>query len=351
VYAPYIGLPLRQAIARKRWYSKIDLKNAFYHLKIEGASRWLTAFRTPKGVYEFNVLPFGLKSAPGEFQRFIEYVLADVLGEDVTVHIDDILVHHAHKAGCAALTRKVLQILRQWDLTINEAKTVQVVPQVVYCGFKFHHGKITPVAKTETITTWPVPRNKREVQVFMGMINPYRDHMPQFSTHATPMYTATGKVWKWGPDQQRAFNTLKQAVHRMVTTREHHPHRPCTMITDASLVGASAILEQDGKTTAIVSRALTPAERNYSADERELVAVVYALDQWQHLLEECPSITIQTDNMINASVLKESTSNRRKNRWIEKLMTYNITWQHIPGVSNRADAPSRRPDYGKDTSS
>lgn len=351
IYAPYIGHALRQEIVRHRWYSKIDLKNAFYHLKIEDASRWLTAFRTPRGIYEFNVLPFGLKSAPGEFQRFIEFVLSEFIGPNVTVHIDDILVHHDTKAGCAALTRKVQQVLRQWNLTINESKSVFNVPEVVYCGFKFHHGKITPVAKIETIATWPVPTCKRHVQVFMGMVNPYRDHISRFATIAKPMYDATGKEWKWGQDQLRAFTALKREVTRMITTTEHHPHQPCELTTDASLVGASAILTQNGKTTAVVSRALTPAERNYDAAERELVAVIYALDQWQHNLEECPLITVQTDNMINASVLRESTSNRRKNRWIAKLMAYNVTWKHIPGITNPADPASRRPDYGEDTSS
>lgn len=91
VYAPRHDRYMRSQISGHRWYTKIDLENAFYSMSIREEDRWKTAFRTPLGVYEACVPMFGLKNAPGEFQLWIEGILNGLLGDNVCVHIDDIL--------------------------------------------------------------------------------------------------------------------------------------------------------------------------------------------------------------------------------------------------------------------
>jgi len=211
--------------------------------------------------------------------------------------------------------------------------------------YKFGNGTIFPLYRTETIDHWPTPRTKRDVQQILGYANTFRTHIPAYADLVGPMYIATGNTFIWGPQQTRALQRLKQALHRMIMTHTHQPNQPATITTDASLFGIAAQLSQNGNTTALISRSLTKAERNYDAAERELLAVVYALDKWIYILEDTPSLLVKTDNMINTADLKHSDSNRRKNRWINKLQRCNITWKHIPGVDNPADYPSRRPDY------
>jgi len=58
-----------------RVYAKIDLKSGFWQMMIQEKDRWKTAFRTRKGLFEFNVMPFGLKNAPAHFQRCMDEVL------------------------------------------------------------------------------------------------------------------------------------------------------------------------------------------------------------------------------------------------------------------------------------
>lgn len=347
VYAPRSDTLLRQEISRSRWYTKIDLKDAFYHMKVNLEDRWKTSFRTPQGLYQFTALPQGLKNAPGEFQLYIERLLSTVLGENVTVHIDDILIHTVLRETNVSFTHKVVTALRMHNIHINKEKSVFLTDEVEYCGFRYHAGTIKPLYQTETIDHWPLPTNTREVQAILGFANHYRDHIPAFAAIAQPLYSLTGNSWNWTNNHTNSIAQLKHALNNMIMTHTHDRTAPATITTDASLFAIAAILDQNDRPTAIISRQLTSAERNYDAAERELLAVVYAVDKWIWLIEDAPHIRVRTDNMINATNLKQSTANRRKNRWIERLMRHTLIWEHLPGEKNPADAPSRRPDYKK----
>lgn len=344
IYAPTNHYATRHDIAAATYFSKMDLKDAFYRLHIREDDRWKTAFQTPIGRFEYNVMPFGAVSAPGEYQIFIETVLSGLLGVNVTVYIDDILCFCDTLEDLQRIVKQVKNRLREHHVTVNEEKSEYNKTKIEYCGHVYRHGEISTVCRTETITEWPTPRGKRELQQFLGFANYYRDHIIDFITFATPLYDAIS-VWKWTNRENDAFLGMKNAMHHMIELTRHDPLQAATITTDASLFGISAILTQNGKVTAMISRKLTTAERNYDTAERELLAVVYATDKWIWLLEIAPHIEVRTDSKINASALLESTTNRRRNRWIHRLSRFNITWKHVSGVSNPADAPSRRPDY------
>lgn len=346
IYAPSTGIEQRHHIATMTWYSKIDLEDAFHNLRLYPPDRWKTAFRTPRGLYQWKVLPQGLHLAPGEFQLFMEMILSQFLGQQVSIHIDDILIHTETRHECEDVTRQVLDLLRANDLRVSEKKSVYLTRKIMYCGYLYEHGKITPKDRTETIRTWPRPRNPTELRAFLGTINQLRDHIPGLAHARKPLDELTGKMtWRWTSTHESAFNRIREIACHIITTTPHNPQQSARLTTDASLFGIGAILSQRGRITAIWSRSLTPAERNYPANERELLAVVEALRNWRHFLETCPSILVATDSMINAKNIKPNDSNRRINRWILTLQEYRLTWQHVPGKENPADAPSRRRDY------
>ena len=345
IYAPRNDRYQRSSISAHTWYSKIDLKDAFYHLRIWEPDRWKTAFRTPHGLYEATVLMFGLKNAPGEFQMWIEEVIATVLGDNVCVHIDDILIHSDTREECAALTKKVLDLLSKHRINVNHEKSVYMVESVEYCGFRYSKTRCTPLIPRDDILSWPEPRNPTQLRSFLGLTNQLRDHVPRYGLIAPPLYKPTGKTWVWTSQQSNAFHRLKVACANYLATVHHRPDQRCTLTTDASLFGIAGILSQRGAVTAIWSRSLTPAERNYTTNERELLAVVESLHHFVFYLDTSPGILVRTDNMINATNLKPNQSNRRLNRWINTLQAHPLTWQHLPGERNPADAPSRRPDY------
>jgi len=344
IYAPRNDRALRHDIQASTWYAKIDLKNAFYFIKIEPKSRWITTFRTPKGLYQWNVLPMGLRGAPGEFQRFIEELLKEVLGEHVEVYLDDILIHTPKRQECDALYAKVRSILATHRVPVSEKKSHGPATRTVFCGFEYENGTCRPCAVDQTVKGWPQPTNRTALKSFLGATIPFKDHIIGYARTAQPLYACTGKSWIWTHQQTRAFQALKIAMTRVITTSRYDHAAPSTLISDASLFAAAAILMQGGRVCAIWSRAFTAAEKNYTADQRELLAVVDSLTAWRHMLEDSPNIEVNTDNMINATTIRPSSSNRRINRWILTLAQYQLEWRHVPGVTNPADPWSRRPD-------
>lgn len=349
IYAPRCDRMLRQHISKFTWYSKIDLKDAFFNVPILSTDRWKTAFRTPQGIYQWKVLPMGLNVSPGEFQLLMEELLAPFLGSNCAVHIDDVLIFAHTRHECESITSQATAILEREGLHVNEEKSVYLVREVTFCGFTYSNGRIIPPDRSESLRTWPTPRNPTELRSFLGTVNELRDHVPRFAGIAAPLYSSTNQdKWTWTPRQNEAFIRLRQTCCKGVELTTHIEQLEATLETDASLFGISAVIRQKHGITAIWSRTLLVAERNYPANERELLAVVEGLRKFVHLLEVSPLITVVTDNKINATNVKPNQSNRRVNRWIEDLMRFNLKWTWRAGADNQlADALSRRADYKK----
>lgn len=78
------------SLAGGRYFSNLDLSNAFLQTELEEKSKKLVIINTPKGLFQYNRLPFGISSAPAIFQRCMETLLQGCDG--TAVYIDDILV-------------------------------------------------------------------------------------------------------------------------------------------------------------------------------------------------------------------------------------------------------------------
>lgn len=344
-HAPPPTSAYRNNILRAKWYSKYDIEEAYYHIKIHPSDQHLTTFRTPYGLFQYTVLPFGISTAPAEWQLYLESVLWEHLGTSVTIHLDDILLFTTDERDHDWKSAAIENALQVSGLKLKEKKCVRKSREIEYCGHRYGYGKATPVLSDRTIRDWPKPRNKTELRKFLGHINFYRDYMPMLAHHATPLYDATTDQGKWTWKQDLAFDNVKRLTTRMLDTSVFDAMQRCTVRTDASLFGIGAQLMQHGKTCAIISRRLTPPERNYTTTEREMLAIIYALEKWYPLLEGSPGIRVQTDHKNLAYELKESMTNRRMNRWILFVGRFRLTWQYLPGSENSADELSRRPDY------
>jgi len=345
VYAPVNHTATRHDIARHTWKAKIDLKDAFYHIQLDERDKWKTAFATPYGVYEYNVLPFGLCTAPGHFQRYIEQVLTGILGDNVVVYIDDILIHTDSLHQCAKILQQTRHRLNQHHIQWNDDKSHGPRKETEFCGHIYRPGTFQAVSKADTIESWPTPRNATDLKQFLGLTNYLRDEVTMMAHIARPLYQQTGAAFTWGTAQEAAFRHVKASIRNRITTNAHIPTEACTLITDASDFAIGAFMQQNGKTTGIISRQLTAAERNYDASDRELLATVWALEKWIWLVEAAPIIYVKTDNAINVAEIRAKPGNGRRARWMAELSKYKIDWSHIPGMENPADIPSRRPDY------
>ena len=187
-----------------------------------------------------------------------------------------------------------------------------------------------------------------DVPSFLGLASYYRKFIKSFSQLAKPMTDLTrDKVaWSWGGTQKNSFTSLKVAIATAPIPRLSDFERQFVLTTDASDVAIGAILEQDFgsgmQPIAFSSHKLKPTEIRYSAYERELLGIVWAIGQWKHYFQGRHPIVIQTDHAPLRHLPNQTSVNSRVWRWLAVLQGYHVGIRHIPGKKNSADSLSRQ---------
>lgn len=208
--------------------------------------------------------------------------------------------------------------------------------------------------KVQAVLDWPVPRTVTHVQEFLGFANFYRRFIKGFAHMAAPLTDLTRKqvVWRWGDRQQKAFEALKVAFTTGPVLIHADPDKPFIIETDASGYAYGATLSQygpDGKLhpIAFLSKSMTPAEKNYDIYDKEMLAIVRALEAWRHYIDgNKEQVKVITDHKNLEWFTKEQKLSGRQLRWIERLSYYDFVIIYRPGPqSGKPDALSRRPDH------
>ena len=166
--------------------------------------------------------------------------------------------------------------------------------------------------KLDAIRSWKPPTSVKAIRSFTGFANFYHKFIPNFLNVVAPLnlLTQKNKPWVWTRLQQNAFDTLKQIFFSAPVLLIPDVTRPFTVMTDASLLAAGAVLMQtddngDHHPCAYFSKTFAPAEQNYNIYDRELLAVILALDEWrQYLRGTTHPVTIITNHK-NLSYIKD----------------------------------------------
>ncbi|XP_054281188.1 uncharacterized protein K02A2.6-like [Macrosteles quadrilineatus] len=276
---PKIELSLAE-IAGAKYFSKIDANSGFWQLNLAEESQDYTTFITPFGRYKFRKLPFGITSAPEEFQRRMSKALEGA--KNCLVHIDDCLIWGRTKEEHDECLRAVLERVQANGITLNKQKSEFCKKTVTFLGFVLSKDGIKPdPSKVQAIVDLPAPRNANEVQRFMGMITFLAKFIPNRSEILEPITSLlkTKNDFLWGPAQENAFVTVKQILSSEPCLTVYDPQKPSILSCDASKKGLGAVLLQvegeNKKPVAYISRTLTPAEENYSNIEREALACTW----------------------------------------------------------------------------
>ena len=149
--------------------STLDLAKGYWQIPMDEGSKDKTAFTTPFGLYEFEVMPFGLHSAPATFQRMINHVLRDCWSF-ARAYIDDIVVFSSSWEEHLTHLHKVLNCLQVANLTIKMSKCQFGRIKVHYLGHVIGGGQVKPdPGKLEAVRDYPTPVSKKQVRAFWDL--------------------------------------------------------------------------------------------------------------------------------------------------------------------------------------
>src|SRR5271163_1398017 len=352
-------LPLISEIMDKlkgaKYFTKFDVKGAYNNIRIRSGDEWKGAFKTNRGLYEPTVMFFGMCNSPATFQSMMDSVFAEEIeGNLVIIYMDDILVFAPNLEELAKSERIVLQKLRDNDLYLKPKKCEFREPKVEYLGMVIKEGQISmdPV-KLGGIRDWPVPTTVKEVRSFLGFGNFYRRFIKGFSELAQPLNDLLKKdrKFEWTSDQQHSFEILKKRFTEEPVLMMPNHTKPFQIEVDASKYATGAILTQldsngDRHPCAFISKTMSQAQRNYDTGDRELLAIIRALQEWRHYIQGSPHTTTLYSDLANLTYFRlPQTLSYRQARWALYMSEFDLKLTHIPGSKNAlADALSRHPD-------
>jgi len=342
---------LLQKLAGSTVFSSLDLTWGYWHVLMHPDHKEKTAFIAEDGLYQFIRMQFGASNSPATFMRLIDQVLVGLKWTQTLAYLDDLLVHGPNFQEHLRRLDVVLTALTEAGLRLNPEKCSFGVDSIVYLGHEVNHQGIRPdPGKMEAVANFPVPFDVRSLRSYLGLVSFYRRFVVGFARQATPLYDLLKKDvigWPWGPEQQAAFQALKDAVIAAPTLYHDNETDRLVLRTDAAKIGLGAILSiiRDGKEWPVtcISRRTTLAERNYHSNELECLALVWALQKLRHHLFG-RSFTVYTDNIALRWLQTKKEIGGKLGRWILALQEFDFDIHHIKGEQNiAADALSRYP--------
>jgi len=332
-------------------FSALDLESGYHQIPMAEDSRELTAFTSRYGHFQYRVMPFGLCNAPSTFQSWMNNILRPYLDSFVVVYLDDILIYSKDEDDHRRHLELVMEALATHSARLNVTKCAFFKREIRFLGHVIDHQGIRPdPGQVEKIAGFAPPRNKRDVQSFLGTVNFFRRFIRGCATIATPLYALTrDKVpFVWTDGHQAAFEELKRLLTSSPVLCLPDTSRPFTVHTDASdyAIGAVLLQEHDGypHPVAYYSRSLKGAEHNYPVFDKELLSVREALEQWSHYLQSRTDTVLCTDHKPLTTLSASTKKKHKRFTWWETIQQYNVRLEYLPGATNViADMLSRPP--------
>lgn len=347
-------------VSKSKCFTKLDLRGAYNLVRIKEGDEWKTAFRTHLGHFESVVMPFGLTNAPATFQSIMNDLFRDLIDIHVQVYLDDILVHTPNRSTNISIVRQVLRRLANNALYCKAEKCEFFADSVEYLGYQISSDGISMLPeRVSAVVDWPMPTTLTELQAFLGFGNYSRRCIKNYSKLAKPLTQLTRKdnhPFKFPPDAVAAFGRLKQAFTSAPVLAHFDPDRQTRIEPDASLYACGAVLAQHNPVdnlwhpVAYHSRSFSPAEINYTVGDKELTAILSALETWRHYLLGLAEFDILTDHRNLAYFLAPQKDLKDRHHHAQlRLSRFHFNLKYRPGVENsKADALSRRSDLMKE---
>ena len=343
------------ALSRAKWLTKLDVSAAFHRIRIAKGDEWKTAFRTRYGLYEWKVCPFGLTNSPATFQRYINWALREYLDDFCSAYVDDILIFSAGSLqDHRTKVKSVLQRLDECGLQLDIKKCEFETQATKYLGYVIDIGngiRMDP-DKLKAIHEWQAPQTVKGVRSFLGFANYYRLFIKGYADVVKPLTDLTKKdiKFEWTDKTEDAFQRLKKLFSQEPILANYDPDRETQLEPDASGWAVGGVLTQldtalqTWRPVAYFSTRHSEAECNYDIHDKELLAIVKCVKEWNSELRGLSKpFTVLTDHKNLEPFTTKRLLNERQVRWSEFLSPFDFKLCHRAGKEAIVpDALSRR---------
>ena len=333
-----------------RVYSSLDSAGAFHAIQVEESSRPLTAFSCPLGQFQFLRLPFGVTNGPSCYSRLVQKALGKLPEKFALAYIDDIIIYSKDVRQHFRHLEDIVRIHAKVGMKLKLRKCRLFESQIKYLGYMVSERGISMVDEyVDRILDWQVPKLGTELRKFLGFAGYYRSFIPKYAELTADLESMKSQVEiSWTDQAIKHFNDLKDHFKKAPTRGypDYDSEHPFILDTDFSSIAIAAVLSQVQNNAerflGCVARKTKDAESRYPSYKGELLALVYALQKFEHILV-CRKFLLRTDSSPLKHLDTSKKSSHIFNRWHAFISNFQFDVIHRPGKKHvTADALSRR---------
>lgn len=319
--------------------SHIDFSDAFLQIEVDDRSKDLLVINTHIGLYRYNRLSFGIKTAPTIFQEIMDKMISGLPG--VICYMDDIFIYgKSNKAHDKALIL-LMNRITEFGFKIKLEKSKFGLDEITYLGCVINKNGIKPdPKKVEAIKEMTAPANITELRSFLGTINFYCKFISGIHKLRAPLDELLRKdvTWNWSNTHQRAFEQLKKSLSSEMILTHYNPRLDIIVSADASNKGLGACIQHRMSDNSIrpiayAARSLKDPEKKYSQIEKEALGIIFAVNKF-HKYIFGRKFKLKTDHKPllaifgNKKGIPVYTANRLQ-RWAINLLAYDFDIDYI----------------------
>ncbi|KAJ9535979.1 LOW QUALITY PROTEIN: hypothetical protein OSB04_un000855 [Centaurea solstitialis] len=319
---PFIDQMLER-LANHSYFCYLDGYSRFLQIPVHPNDQEKKTFTCPYGTFAYRRMPFGLCNAPATFQRCMMAIFSNFIEKSMEVFMDDFSVHGSDFDDCLVNLSKILLRCQEVHLVLNwENRGIEV-----------------DRAKISIIEGLPPPTNVKGVRSFLGHAGFYRRFIKDFSKIARPLTELLAKdtSFVFNDACLHAFERLKKELTSAPIIQPPDWSLPFELMCDVSDHALGAVLGQrkDGRLHAIhyASKTLDRAQLNYSTTEKELLAVVYAIEKFRTYLVGS-KVVVYSDHAALRHLMSKKDAKPRLIRWILLLQEFDLEIKDKPGSEN-----------------
>ena len=336
--------------ANPKFFAVMDQTSGYHQCPLHVDSRWLTAFITFGGVFQYLRVAQGLKGAPSYFQfTMVTRVLVGLVFIICENYLDDVITYGKTPDEFIERLTLILERFRKHRLYLNPKKCRFGMSEIEYLGHRMNSEGLTfSREKIEKVLNFPLPRTGTDLKSFIGVISYMRDNLQDHTTVVKPLLDLArafekSAVVQWNTEAVAAFDEVRKRVNEMPTMFFLDDTSPIFLETDASDYGIGGycyqMVEGVKRPVAFMSSSLTAQEINWTTIEKECYAIVASLRKFEYLLRD-RHFTLLTDHK-NLIYVNDPPSPKVR-RWKLGIQEFDFVVKHVRGKDNVvADAFSR----------